>query len=98
MDIRFEWDRAKAEANVRKHGVSFEAATLAFADPFAIQEMDRIEGGEQRWRTMGMVGPVSLLVVAHTIRDGLDDLETVRIISARRAEPKERRHYEGKTR
>ncbi len=44
MDIRFEWDPAKAEANLRKHGVSFETAARVFSDPFALSEQDRIEG------------------------------------------------------
>lgn len=41
MKVRFEWDPAKAEVNRRKHGVSFETAMLAFADPFALSEQDR---------------------------------------------------------
>lgn len=40
---RFEWDPAKADANRRKHGISFETAVRAFADPFALFEPDRIE-------------------------------------------------------
>ncbi len=46
MATRFEWDPVKAAANLRKHGVSFEIAMRAFADPFALTEQDRIEGGE----------------------------------------------------
>jgi uncharacterized DUF497 family protein len=48
MGFRFEWDPAKAASNLRKHGVSFDTAMRAFADPFAFTEQDRIEGGEQR--------------------------------------------------
>jgi uncharacterized DUF497 family protein len=65
----------------------------AFADPLALMEQDRIEGGERRWRTLGQVEGWLLLVVAHTVWDE-DDGEVIRIISARRAEPKERRRYE----
>lgn len=45
--IQFEWDELKAKANLRKHGVRFEDAMLVFADPFALAEQDRGEGGER---------------------------------------------------
>jgi uncharacterized protein len=93
MKLRFEWDLAKAASNLSKHRVSFEIAMRAFSDPFALVEQDRIEGGEQRWQTLGMVEGVVLLLVAHTVREE-GDIEVIRIISARRAEPKERRKYE----
>jgi uncharacterized DUF497 family protein len=93
MDIRFEWDPAKAASNLRKHRVSFEIAIRVFADPFALVHHDRIEGGEHRWQTLGMVEGSVLLLVAHTV--GHDsDMEVIRIISARRAVPRERRRYE----
>jgi hypothetical protein len=44
--MRFEWDETKAKSNLRKHGVAFEDAMLAFADPYAVSQQDRIEGGE----------------------------------------------------
>lgn len=94
MQIRFEWDPAKAENNLRKHHVSFEIATRVFADPFALVKQDRIENGEHRWQTLGIVDGYLLLVVAHTIRENEDGKEIIRIISARRAEPKERKRYE----
>jgi hypothetical protein len=53
VNIGFEWDAEKARGNLRKHGVSFETAKRAFADPLALVEHDRIEGGERRWRTLG---------------------------------------------
>jgi uncharacterized protein len=91
------WDPAKAAGNVRKHGVSFDTAIRAFADPFALTEQDRIEGGEQRWQTLGAAGGFVLLVVAHTIREEDENgeyVEIIRIISARAADRKERRRYE----
>lgn len=94
MDTRFEWDPVKAESNRRKHGVSFEMATRAFADPFALTVQDRIEQGETRWQTLGIVEGYLLLLVAHTVWDENDGAEVIRIISARRAEPKERKRYE----
>lgn len=94
MKTRFEWDLDKANRNLKKHQVSFEAATRAFADPFALSEQDRIENGEYRWQTLGIVDGYLLLLVAHTVLDDEDGIEVVRIISARRAEPKERKRYE----
>ncbi|UDF03821.1 BrnT family toxin [Asticcacaulis sp. AND118] len=96
-DTLFEWDDVKALSNLRKHGVDFDTATLVFYDPFAVTEMDRIEGGEQRWQTLGRVNDTLLLLVAHTVWDD-DDTEIIRIISARQAVPKERRKYEQQNR
>jgi hypothetical protein len=78
-------------------GVSFEIAMRAFADPFALTQQDRVEGGERRWRTLGMADGRVLLLVAHTVRDEDEDgeaIEIIRIISARAADRKERRRYE----
>lgn len=90
--VLFEWDEAKAKSNKRKHGVSFEDAMLVFADPFALVEQDRVEGGELRWQTLGLAAGVVLLLVAHTARSEAED-EIIRIISARRATRKERQRY-----
>jgi uncharacterized DUF497 family protein len=101
MRTRFEWDPAKAASNLRKHGVSFDTAIRAFADPFALTEQDRIEGGEQRWQTLGVVEGYFLLLVAHTIRDEDEDgqpIEIIHIISVRAADRKERRRYEQENR
>ena len=101
MNTRFEWNPAKAAGNLRKHGVSFETATRAFADPFHLTEQDRIEGGEYRWQTLGMVEGHLLLLVAHAIREDDEDgkpVEIIRIISARKAEKPERRRYEQENR
>ncbi len=92
MDKVFEWDESKARSNHQKHGISFETATFVFDDPFAILELERIEDGEYRWQTLGMAGGAPLLLVVHTILD--EDVEIVRIISARRADRSERRRYE----
>lgn len=96
-NIRFEWDENKNRANLRKHGVSFEVAARAFADPFALMVQDRIERGELRWQTLGMVDGYVLLLVAHTLRDEDEDgrpVEIIRLISARRATRTERLRYE----
>ena len=84
----FEWDDAKATANLAKHGVRFEQAREAFNDPFAIDFVDdRDDYGEHRLILLGMVES-RLLIVAHVLRE-----DKVRIISAREAEPHERRRY-----
>jgi len=101
MTTRFAWDPVKAAANLRKHGVSFEIAIRAFADPFALTEQDRIEDGEARWQTLGMVEGRVLLLVAHTFRDEDEEgeaIEVIRIISARAADRRERRRYEQEAR
>ncbi len=94
MKIRFIWDPDKAARNLKKHRVSFETAVRAFADPFALVKQDRIENEELRWQTLGVADGYLLLLVAHTIQDDEDGTEVIRIISARRAEPKERKRYE----
>lgn len=94
MKLRFEWDPEKADSNLLKHRVSFPVAARAFADTFALVEQDRIEGGEYRWQTLGLVEGYLLLLVAHTVWDDEDSVEVIRIISARRADPKERKRYE----
>jgi uncharacterized protein len=86
-------DEAKAKANERKHGVRFDIAIRVFADPYALTEQDRIEGGELRWQTIGAVGGFVVLMVAHTVRDEGED-EIIRIISARRAVRKECKRYD----
>jgi uncharacterized protein len=92
MTIRFEWDADKAAANVRKHGLSFEMAALVFADPFALALQDRFEGGEHRWQTIGAIQGELVVLVAHTVYDAGAE-EVISIISARRADRKERKLY-----
>src|SRR5262245_22187973 len=94
MRIEFDWDPAKARANLAKHGVSFEEAMTVFADPFALSRLDEDHGaGEERWITLGRAA-ASLLLVVHTHVDLSEDLVAVRIISARRPTRNETRQYE----
>ena len=87
-DDDFEWDDAKAALNLARHGVSFEVARLVFDDAFAVVREDRRQDyGEERFVLLGAVQE-RLLAVAFTMR-----AERVRIISARFAEPQERRRY-----
>jgi uncharacterized protein len=90
----FSWDEAKDLANRKKHGVSFEAASFVFDDPFHVSRVERIEEGEQRWQTIGMVAETLLLLVAHTWEEESTGELQIRIISARRANQTERLIYE----
>jgi len=92
--LKITWKPAKNRANQKKHGLSFEAAQFVFDDPFHLTRQDRIEGGEMRWQTIGMVDGVALLLVAHTVADDETGETHIHIISARRATKLERRHYE----
>jgi uncharacterized DUF497 family protein len=87
-DDEFEWDEDKAQANLAKHEVSFEAATLVFDDLFSDERFDIIgSGGEVRYIITGMANAV-LLTVVYTERG-----TRTRIISARKATKHEQRQY-----
>ena len=89
LKLKFEWDRAKAEANLFAHGVSFDLAKTVFDDPFAIERLDdREDYGEERFVMIGMTAGNILLFVAYTERE-----ERIRIISARRATQYEQDDY-----
>ena len=88
--MHFEWDRAKAEANRRKHKVTFDEAVSVFYDPlsatFRDSDSSRID---ERLVTIGHSSQQRLLVVVHAEQD-----ETIRIISARLATAHERKRHE----
>ena len=88
-DVHFEWDRGKAAANLAKHGVAFELACQVFFDPF-LRVVDAAVPGESRDAILGYTESQSLLFVVYVVRHE----ENIRIISARRATPAERRLYE----
>ena len=88
--MKFEWDPAKSETNLKKHGISFHEASTVFGDPLALTFGDPDHSvGEQRFITFGLSRLEQLLVVVHTERR-----KTTRIISARRATKQERKIYE----
>jgi uncharacterized DUF497 family protein len=89
--LRFEWDPAKNERNLAKHGIDFETAQLVFEDPFCVAFVERISDGEERWHTIGYIDDFPIVVV-HTYR-GTGPDELIRVISARCASSKERRLY-----
>jgi uncharacterized protein len=84
-----EWDPAKAQQNVRKHGVSFADAVTALEDERALTDRDVSSEDEERWVPMGIDGEGWVLVVVYTWRG-----EKLRVISARNATRGERRVYE----
>jgi uncharacterized protein len=92
-DCQFEWDERKNEANLRKHGISFEEAMDVFADEHRVEFIDRIEAGEERWHVIGFVPhtPLLLLVVHAYPEPGNNNF--IRLISARRATKREREIY-----
>ncbi len=84
-----EFDPEKNEINLRKHGVPLSEGDGVLNDPLALTMEDERSQGEQRFVTLGINAFGSLMVVVWTPRS-----EDIRIISVRRAEPKERRIYE----
>ncbi|MBI5184263.1 MAG: BrnT family toxin [Nitrospinae bacterium] len=88
--MEFEWDPEKASSNLRKHKVSFEEASTALSDPMAATGADPDHSiGEFRYVTFGISERGRLLVVAHT-----EQSDTIRIISARLANKREKKIYE----
>jgi uncharacterized DUF497 family protein len=87
----FEWDAEKAQKNLEKHGVRFEIASTVFVDPDRITVIDdRFDYGEERLVTLGQTHD-GILVVVTTERD---EGRIIRIISARKANKRERRTYD----
>lgn len=92
--MKFEWDENKRRTNATKHGLTFETAREAFADPYAIFELDQYVDGEERWNITALIGVFSVAIVAHTYRDSENGTEIIRIISARYATREERQRYD----
>lgn len=95
--ISFSWDEGKAAVNLRKHGVSFEEAATVFYDDDAIEFFDTAHSKkEDRFVLLGRSRNLRILVICHCHRDVADGRETIRIISARKADAQERKHYTGR--
>jgi uncharacterized DUF497 family protein len=85
--MNFDWDNAKEESNRRKHRIDFKTAAKVFLDPFVL-EFDEVDAsGETRFNAIGLVDGRTLFVT-YAIRG-----DVIRIISARGAEPHEKRKY-----
>ena len=92
MGYIFEWDPKKAEPNARKHGVTFDEASTVFGDPIGLLMPDLDHSlNKERYLVLGMSNQQRLLVVAFAERP-----PRTRLISARRAKPREWRRYEKK--
>jgi len=92
--VRFEWDEGKNRTNERKHGIAFDTAARIFNDPFVLFRKDRVVTGEQRWHAIGAADHAVLLVVhMYVVEEENAQEETIRIISAREADNRERRIY-----
>lgn len=89
LPMEIEFDDAKAETNLGKHGVTFEEAASALLDPMALAFEDEDAKGESRWILLGMSSQARLLTVVYTLRDG----ERIRLISARKATGAEAKIY-----
>ena len=90
MKLAFEWDEVKAKANLNKHNVSFEEGRTIFSDPFLFTfPDDRHSIEEERYINIGLSMSGRVLVLRHTERQG-----KIRIISCRKATPRERSFYE----
>jgi uncharacterized protein len=92
METVFTWDPAKAARNLRKHGVSFEQAKQAFTDPNQFVTDDWNDSGEQRWQLIGYSNGLTLLLVVFVDRSS-GEVETIHIISARKANAYEEETY-----
>ncbi len=88
--MRYEWNQAKAKANVDVHGVDFAEAATVLEDDFALTREDDDAHDEQRFVTLGISDVGSLLVVVYTYREP----DIVRLISAWKANKPQRSQYE----
>lgn len=94
MVIWFEWDPLKAEANLRKHQVTFERAREAFKDPHGLDEVDdKDDYEEERFNLTAMAANRLLVVTYVQRRDASTGDDVIRIISARIAERHEAKRY-----
>ena len=93
--MKFEWDEAKNKINARTHGVRFDDVCYVFNDPFGLNLYDEGHSdAEDRWILLGR-SPLNgrIMVVVHTFRRS-GDTETVRIVSARKANKSEETTYQ----
>jgi uncharacterized DUF497 family protein len=87
--MQFEWDSAKNDANIRQHKIDFADAPAVFNGPMLTDLDERVEYGEDRWVSIDILYQLTVVVV-WTARNG----DTIRIISARKANKYERQRYE----
>ncbi|MFN0166580.1 MAG: BrnT family toxin [Bryobacteraceae bacterium] len=88
----FVWDENKNRINRLKHRVSFETAARIFEDPNVVSYRDRVVDEEERWHSIGCAGGIAIQLVVHISKEQHGE-EEIRIISARKASPRERALY-----
>lgn len=89
MKMKVTWDPQKAERNLKKHRIRFSDAETVLFDPMALTIEDQDVEGERRFVSVGSDALGRVLVVVYTYRE-----DAIRLISARRATPTERKYYE----
>lgn len=94
-ELVFSWDGDKNRTNRGKHKLSFELASLVFHDPTILSDFNRTVAQEDRFQSLGLVGRTLLLVI-HSEKV-YENVQTIRIISARKATKQERAQYRGRT-
>ena len=87
--LKFEWDENKNIKNKEKHKISFQTAEYVFLDPRARKKFDRISNKEERYHIIGKILDTIVVTVVYTTRN-----QNIRIISARKANKKEKLFYE----
>lgn len=93
--FQFEWDEVKADANARKHGVSFELACTVFHDPLLLTVADPEHSEtEERWFSMGCASNGAMLSVVYLWSDADPAATKIRLIAARKATQTEIQHYQ----
>jgi uncharacterized protein len=94
LRYEFDWDPNKERANIRKHGISFRQAASVFRDPNQLSIFDDTHSQkEERWITLGIDSAGILRVIVHTFDQVDKNLCRIRMISARKANPKETKKY-----
>lgn len=93
--FQFEWDEAKADGNVRKHGITFELASTVFFDPNLLTVADVAHSEtEERWCSVGIASNGVVLAVVYLWSDADPAAIKVRLISARKATQAECGQYQ----
>jgi uncharacterized DUF497 family protein len=89
---KYIWSKTKNAKNLKEHGIDFKDAVKVFNDPFAIEDFDAANSiDEDRYNVTGLIDGRLVIIVTNT---HFDQFNMIRIISARKTEPHERRKYD----
>jgi uncharacterized DUF497 family protein len=92
IQMQVSWDEEENRSNRRNHGIRFDTAVRVFLHPLHLSRRNRVVEEEERWRTIGRINDVLLVLVAYTVVD--EEEEAIHVISARRVTRQERIEYE----